>query len=287
LSGIGLQPDFTFESSSEHDLDYIHRRTENEELYFVTNSADEPVEAECSFRVAEGSRPFLWNAEDGSITPCPVYRFENGTVRLPLKLEAISSVFVVFNNGSAGDYMAGLMADTDRSAGAAVTKPQPDIALTGPWKLEFPADRGAPRTIKLDALKSWTELEPKGAQVFSGTALYTTSLQVPDNFIDSGRTLELDLGQVLEVAEVSVNGTPTDIAWKPPYRVDVTGLLKAGTNRLEVKVTNLWHNRIVGDLKYPDQGEFAKTNMKHKFNAEMELHRSGLIGPVVLRQNQG
>jgi len=287
LSGMGLRPDFTFESSAKHDLDYIHRRTENEELYFVSNSADEPVEAECSFRVAEGSRPFLWNAEDGSITPCPVYRFENGAVRLPLKLEAISSVFVVFNNGNAGDYVAGLMADTGRSATVANIELQPDIALAGPWKLEFPAGRGAPKSIDLDDLKSWTELEPKGAQVFSGTARYTTSLQVPDNFADSGRTLELDLGQVAEVAEVSVNGAPTGVTWKPPYRVDVTGLLKAGTNRLEVKVTNLWHNRIVGDLKYPDAGEFAKTNMKHKFNAEMELLRSGLIGPVVLRQNQG
>ena len=125
--------------------------------------------------------------------------------------------------------------------------------------------------------------------MFSGTARYTTSLHVPADFVDSGRSLELDLGQVLEIAEVSVNGSPTDIAWKPPYRVDVTDLLKAGTNHLEVKVTNLWHNRIVGDLQYPDDGEFAKTNMKHKFNAEMDLFPSGLIGPVVLRQkrNQG
>ena len=98
------------------------------------------------------------------------------------------------------------------------------------------------------------------------------------------QVLELDLGQVAEVAEVSVNGAPTGITWKPPYRVDMTGLLKAGTNHLEVKVTNLWHNRIVGDLKYPDAGEFTKTNMKHKFNTDMELLRSGLIGPVVLRQ---
>ncbi len=69
--------------------------------------------------------------------------------------------------------------------------------------------------------------------------------------------------------------------------MDVTGLLKTGSNRIEVKVTNLWNNRIVGDLRYPDAGEFAKTNMKHKFTAETELLRSGLIGPVVLRQTQG
>jgi hypothetical protein len=107
---------------------------------------------------------------------------------------------------------------------------------------------------------------------------------VPRAYIDSGHKLELDLGRVVEVAEVSVNGVETAVAWKPPYRVDVTGLLTAGMNRIEVKVTNVWHNRIVGDLKYPDAGEFAPTNMKWKFNADMELLPSGLFGPVVLRQ---
>ena len=117
--------------------------------------------------------------------------------------------------------------------------------------------------------------------MFSGTARYTTSVDLPDGYTD--RVLELDLGQVAEVAEVSVNGTSADVAWKPPYRVDVTGLLQTGTNRLEVKVTNLWHNRIVGDLRYPEAGEFASTNLKHKFSADMDLLRSGLLGPVVLR----
>jgi hypothetical protein len=281
LSGMGLRPDFSVESPAKHEIDYIHRRTENEELYFVINSADEPVEAECSFRVAEGSRPYLWNAEDGSITPCPVYRFQNGAIHLPLRLEQISSVFVVFKTGEAADYVGGLMTAGDQSATVGLSDPLPDIALAGPWKLEFPAGRGAPASIDLDALKCWTELEPEGARVFSGTARYTTSIHVPDEY--TNRALELDLGQVTEVAEVSVNGESTGIAWKPPYRVDVTGLLNAGTNRLEVKVTNLWHNRIVGDLRYPEAGEFAKTNMKYKFSADMDLLPSGLLGPVVLR----
>ena len=280
MTGMGVRPDFSVEGPTEHSLDYIHRRTENEEIYFVSNSADEPVEAECSFRVAKNSRPFFWNAEGGSVAPCPAYRYENGVISLPLKLEQISSVFVVFKTGN--NHTDDLVADKRRSATVGLA--QPDIALTGPWKLEFPAGRGAPASIELDTLKCWTKLEPEGAQVFSGTARYTTSIQVPDGFVDSGHILELDLGQVAEVAEVSVNGATTSVAWKPPYRVNVTGLLKAGTNHLEVKVTNLWHNRIVGDLRYPDAGEFAKTNMKHKFNVDMELLRSGLIGPVVLRQ---
>jgi hypothetical protein len=282
---MGLGPDFSVESPATHDLDYIHRRTENEEIYFVANSADEPVEAECSFRVAPSSRPFLWNAEDGSITPCQDYRFKNGAIRMPLKLEQISSVFVVFKIGEAADDWAGLMTNSRQAAPVGDSDPLPDIALAGPWILEFPAGRGAPASIELDALKWWTELEPEGARVFSGTARYTTSVHVPDGYTD--RVLELDLGQVVEVAEVSVNGESTDVAWKPPYRVDVTGLLKTGTNRLEVKVTNLWHNRIVGDLRYPEAGEFAKTNMKHKFSADMDLLPSGLHGPVVLRQTPG
>jgi hypothetical protein len=287
LSGMSVRPDFSVDSPAEHDLDYIHRRTEKEDLYFVINSGDEPVEAECSFRVAKGSRPFLWNAEDGSISACPVYRFENGALRVPLKLEQISSVFVVFKTGDAVGDAVGLMTDGRRSATVETPDPLPDVALTGPWVLEFPAGCGAPTSIELEALKCWTELEPEGARVFSGTARYTTSIHVPDGY--SNRVLELDLGLVAEIAEVSVNGGSTSIAWKPPYRVDVSGQLKAGSNHLEVKVTNLWHNRIVGDLRYPEAGEFAPTSVKHKFSADMELLRSGLLGPVVLRQksNQG
>jgi hypothetical protein len=320
LSGMGLRPDFVVETPTEHNLDYIHRRTEREELYFVINSADEPVAAECSFRVAEGSRPFLWNPEDGRVTPCPVYRREAGAIRVPLKLAQVSSVFVVFKSGDGNDHVVDLgrkghvspsLIDRDlevlaltpqhaqirvqqagtfelrtargRSVTFEIPAPLADVKPAGPWKLEFPEGHGAPATLELDELKSWTELESRGARVFSGTARYTTTISLPDAYVDAGHVLQLDLGQVAEVAEVSVNGTSIGILWNPPFRVDVTGLLKAGANHLEVKVTNLWHNRIVGDLRYPEAGIHTRTNLKHKFSAEMELHPSGLLGPVVLR----
>ena len=53
------------------------------------------------------------------------------------------------------------------------------------------------------------------------------------------------------IAEVSVNGKYLGIVWKPPFRVDVTGIMKPGTNALEIKVTNLWVNRLIGDQQ-PD-----------------------------------
>ena len=106
---------------------------------------------------------------------------------------------------------------------------------------------------------------------------------MPDGFLDGDHVLHLDLGEVAEVAEVSVNGTSLGILWNAPFRANVTRLLKAGANDLEVEVTNLWHNRIVGDLRSPEAGVHARTNLKHKFRADMELLPSGLLGPVVLR----
>ncbi|HJO04580.1 MAG TPA: glycosyl hydrolase [Acidobacteriota bacterium] len=320
LSGMGLRPDFAVEASAEHELDYIHRRTESEELYFVANGADEPVEAECSFRVAEGSKPFLWNPEDGSVTPCPTYRLEAGAVRVPLKLPQVSSMFVVFRTGQGGDHVVDLgrkdhaapsLLDRDlevlaltpthariraqragtfklttasgRSATVEVADPLGDIMPAGPWMLEFPEGHGAPASVELDELRSWADLESEAARAFAGTARYTTTMQVPAANLDGSHALHLDLGEVAEIAEVSVNGTPIDVLWSPPFRADVTGLLKAGANRLEVQVTNLWHNRIVGDLRSPEAVAHAPTNLKHKFSADMDLLPSGLLGPVVLR----
>ena len=80
-----------------------------------------------------------------------------------------------------------------------------------------------------------------------------------------------------------MNGASLGVLWSTPYRADVTRSLRAGTNRLEVKVTNLWHNRIVGDLRSRGGAAQVRTNLKHKFRAEMDLLPSGLLGPVVLR----
>jgi hypothetical protein len=320
LTGMGLGPDFSVETPTEHQLDYIHRRTDSEELYFVVNSADEPVEAECSFRVAEGSRPTLWNPEDGSVSRCPAYRREGGAVRVPLKLAQVSSVFVVFRAGEEGDHVVELgrrghdspaLIDPDfevlalsptharirarrggnfeittaggRSGTVEISDPPADIVAAGPWRLEFPEGQGAPGSLELAELHSWTELEPEGARAFAGTARYTTTLQVPSAYLDGRHALRLDLGEVAVIAQVSVNGTSLGILWKTPFCADVTGLLRAGANRLDVKVTNLWHNRIVGDLRFPEAGVFARTNLKHKFSPDMDLLPSGLLGPVVLR----
>jgi hypothetical protein len=115
---------------------------------------------------------------------------------------------------------------------------------------------------------------------FSGTATYRQTLRVPAGAAKAGKPLFLDLGEVHDVAEVVVNGTSAGVAWKAPYRVALTGLVKPGANTIEVRVTNLWVNRLIGDAQ-PGATPITFTTLK-TYRADAPLRPSGLIGPVVL-----
>jgi hypothetical protein len=117
----------------------------------------------------------------------------------------------------------------------------------------------------------------------------------------------LDLGRVEVIAEVILNGENLAIFWKAPFRVDVTDVLEAGQNELEVHVTNLWPNRLIGDerkppyLKWrgarggpaewpewvasggpvPGTDRLTFTTWRH-YTQDDPLLPSGLLGPVTL-----
>jgi hypothetical protein len=123
------------------------------------------------------------------------------------------------------------------------------IEIAGPWTVSFPPGKQAPASIILPKLRSWTESDDDGVKYFSGTATYVVRFDISDL---KSQTI-LDLGTVKNVAEVSLNGRSLGTLWKPPYQVNVTEALKPGENSLEIKVTNLWPNRLIGDAKlHPD-----------------------------------
>lgn len=156
-----------------------------------------------------------------------------------------------------------------------------DRLVDRPWKIGFPPDLGAPGEVTVPTLIDWTGSADPGVRYFSGTAIYQKRFALPGGTPPSGEVF-LDLGMVREVAAVKVNGRDAGVLWKQPYRIDVGPLLKAGENELEIAVTNLWNNRIVGDLRKDSNGTFARTNLKSKFRAGSPLLPSGLIGPVKL-----
>jgi len=155
------------------------------------------------------------------------------------------------------------------------------IAITGPWTLSFPPNWGAPPQIQLDKLQSWTAFDDAGVRYFSGRATYRTSLRLTTSQANAASSTELNLGEVHEVAAVRINGAAAGILWKSPYVVPLHGLLHAGGNEIEIDVTNLWPNRLIGDAQ-EDQGKhYTWTNIR-KYTKDSPLLSSGIIGPVEL-----
>ena len=178
--------------------------------------------------------------------------------------------------------------------------------ISGPWELRFPPGWGAPERVTLAKLASWTDHGDRGVKHFSGTAVYAKTFSAPGDVFGGHRRVYLDLGKVQIMARVKLNGQDLGVLWKPPYRVDVTGLLKPGSNALEVGVTNLWVNRMIGDEDLPEDSERnpdgtlkawprwvqdGKPSPTGRFTFTIwrlwkkgePLVESGLLGPVTLR----
>jgi hypothetical protein len=180
--------------------------------------------------------------------------------------------------------------------------------VTGAWDLSFPPNWGAPPSVTLDKLISWTDHTNDGVRYFSGTAIYEKEVEIPAGRLSAGRELWLDLGAVKNFAEVSLNGQNLGVLWKPPFRVNVTAAAKSGVNKLVVKVTNLWPNRLIGDEQLPPDCEWDGKQLKawpqwlldgkpgptgrltfttwHHWTKDSSLLESGLLGPVTLRTSE-
>jgi hypothetical protein len=182
--------------------------------------------------------------------------------------------------------------------------PKP-IEIGGPWTVTFPPQWGAPASITLDKLISWTEHAESGVRYFSGTAEYEREFEIAEELLGTAKELTLDLGSVKVIAEVTLNGKDLGIWWKPPFAADISAIARPGRNTLRVRVTNLWCNRLIGDEQLPEDVEWNGKPIKkwpkwlvdgtprtsgrltfttwHHYTRDSALVESGLIGPVLLR----
>lgn len=174
-----------------------------------------------------------------------------------------------------------IVADKTRTDTApAFTAPRKggSIAFDGNWKVSFDGIVAPEGTIEFPTLKSFTESDDPKVKFFSGTATYTNTFTLGKKEVPSLEGLSLNLGDVEVMADVFINGEHAGFLWKAPYKVDFTGTLKPGKNTIEVKVINLWPNRLIGDAQ---EGAAKATYTSMPFyNANSPLFPSGLIGPV-------
>jgi hypothetical protein len=282
LASAGVAPDLTLSGDSAATLNWmaklawIHRQVGDADIYFVANQHEQAQDVVTSFR-ARGREPELWDAATGEIQPAS-YVSRGGRTDVSLHLDPYGSSFVVFRRATS---VASRTIDAPTRTALAT--------IGGPWEVRFQANRGAPPTARFDSLTSWTRSTDAGVKYFSGTATYAKDVTVPALALAAGSRVEIDLGGVKEIAELSVNGTPIGgVLWKPPYRADVTRALRSGTNRIEVRVTNLWPNRMIGDLQPGVTKTYTFTDFR-PFTKDTPLLESGLLGPVrleVVRQTR-
>ena len=348
LAADKCPPDFSYDEGAGLVLHYTHRRLGDVDYYFVANASRTSGAVHCKFRIA-GSVPELWRPDSRTIETCALYEQSAEMTSIPLAFDPAGSMFIVFRHDSAGTHVTSLsFAD---ASGAAVIGPQasplfllsndagklqlrsgqagrydlvmsnqrkrlleigplPQPAIVeGPWTLQFPTGWGAPAKVRLDKLISWADFSDAGVRYFSGTAIYTTTFDSPKASSDG--KIFLDLGKVEVIAEVWLNGKVLGTFWKPPFLCDITGMLRTEANELEVRVTNLWPNRLIGDEQFPDDcsrnGEWKSgvipsipewlkkgtprpesrrltfCTWKH-WHKDDALLPSGLLGPVMLRQ---
>jgi hypothetical protein len=267
LDSLGVLPDFRYGRTAIDDtLVWIHRRTGDEDIYFIANQRPVPMDFVARFRVMQ-KEPELWHPDNGRTEPAGYTSDSLGTT-VPLHLDPRGSVFVVFRR------------PTHKVARPSL-KPKETLLtkIAGSWMVKFPPDGGAPAQIRLDSLQSWTHSKDAGVKYFSGTATYIRDITVPASWMRSNAGVVLDLGVVKEIAEVSVNGKSLGILWLPPFRVDMKEALKTGKNHIEIKITNLWPNRMIGDQQPGVTKPYTFAIIK-PFDKDSPLLESGLLGPV-------
>lgn len=267
LNTLHVAPDFGYSKPQANTkLLYVHRKTSDRDIYWVDSRTDNVEDLEATFRVA-GKVPELWFAESGKTEPLS-YSIANGVTKVKLHMEPHDAFFIVFKDKA-----------TTSSFELPALKVKELTTIEGTWNVSFQKDLGAPASATFDKLVSYTDNADAGIKYFSGTAAYTKTITADAAWFTKDAELWLNLGDVKNLAEVIVNGKSLGILWKKPFRINITSALKPGENKIEIRVTNLWVNRLIGDLQPGVTSKITYTTMPF-YQANSKLLPSGLLGPV-------
>lgn len=252
-----MDPDVSV--SCPEGMQYVHRTLPDTEIYWLSNTLDLERHEEVSLRTS-GRKPQLWHPETGKVSDVS-YRFENGRTVIPLEFGPEDAFFIVL--GGKTDVSSFEM-PKETLVG--------NIPMDGSWKVTFAGGK----EVVFDSLQSWTESPDNDIKYYSGTADYSKTFEFSPK--DDFRYV-LDLGKVCNIASVRLNGVSLGTAWHHPFRIDLTPALKEGENNLEIEVSNLWPNRIIGELRGAGNGNTSGTPRPF-FKADDTLLPSGLTSPV-------
>ncbi len=340
-------------SETTANIRFIHRTLDDSEIYFLSNQDSQSITITADFRVTSKQpeiwqpdlgliEPWFVFTNKNERIQLPVHLDPYGSVfvvfRKPLPGKWVTSV-VDSKEGDLSEsstvieksflakeldiFGANLMSNSSLSCrlnysngdqrGFNTHSPPSDLVLDDSWTVKFPDGWGAPTSTVFDSLISWSDHPNEGIRYFSGTATYSYNLTIPSGYIQRDQSYFMDMGMIHDMAEVWLNQKRVGIVWKPPFRIDVTQFLQEGTNFLEIKITNRWVNRLIGDeqisvdYSYDMEGtaftrgalkelpewyydpNMSKPPKRHTFTSwkhyetDSSLLPSGLIGPIKIK----
>jgi hypothetical protein len=317
-----ISPDFSIDFAQEglrknEGLTFLHRKSGETDIWFVTNIQDKPSEIPVTFRV-KNQNIKKWNPYNGEISNVLCFKPDENGINIPVKLAPYESTFYVFSPGEPKEYVSatnfndiisvssnnltgstfhnGNLYATIKKDGKETTTnisvdniPAP-FNLSGEWKLTLESEYFQQKTKTLTTLSSWTKDEE--TRHFSGTGKYEIDFDLPAEYVDSELDLLLDLGKVGQIAEVIINGKNAGVVWMRGQNLEISKLVKTGENKMEVLVINTLINRVsamkeptpVPPELVPVYGSAATQtpgSLPREFGFQ-PLPASGLMGPVVI-----
>ena len=320
LKALEVSPDFNYWDKESWILDFIHYKKNELDFYYIANTTNQWISRECSFR-QQSKIPEIWNPLTGDVVSVPVYYQQEKYINIPITLPPFGSYFVVFKNGvasapythvSTSSQNPPLMEFThdgilfledgtskliSKLGQKKVEQKQRKHIIDGEWNITFTKGWGAPESVTLPGLTSWTNNENIGVKYYSGIGTYHKTFQFQKiSPLSMDERIFIDLGNLSKVGEVWINGHSLGITWAKPYRFDITNVIKNGSNTLRIEIANTWSNRLTGDAitgeKYTETNILNTivpgSNIWHADQtrvpwAKVPLIESGLLGPVSIQ----
>jgi len=312
LKAESIAPDVTVPEGLP--IHWIHRKTVDADIYFVSTTSNKPLDVSLGFRITE-AHPQLWNAFTGEQQEAMVWSQENGKINVAISLDPSGSAFIVFPKGNKQPFSSKIEFENETILSAengwyrihsdanftTVSKKGNNIlasksgtfkfyegqevksielvvketSLQNNWNAAFETGWDTPESIEVPQLKSLTNFDNEAIQHYSGTVTYTKDF----NIENVSENMSIDLGEVANIAEVWCNGKKVATRWAPPYKFDLSENLIKGKNTLEIKVTNTWRNQLILDNTRSKENKKTWTTNPPKEH-DTKLDQAGLIGPV-------
>ncbi|RYD76658.1 MAG: hypothetical protein EOP55_10975 [Sphingobacteriales bacterium] len=250
-------------------ISYIHRKSDNEDVYFISNQEDKQRDLILSFRLM-GRIPKLYNAVTNDTIALNSWSIKDGRTNIALKLEPNQSLFVIFDKNTT---------ETQFTKGNNWSKFKTAQDISKDWQVQFDATYGGPlKLVSFSDLIDWTKHSDSSIKYYSGTAIYKKTF----NYKGDLQNAWIDLGGFSSMAEVKVNGISCGTLWTAPHRLDISKAIKKGKNEIIIEVVNTWANRLIGDGKLPENKRLTKTTAPFRLEGK-PLNPAGLFGPVIIQ----